>query len=183
MSKSFVKLVDYAVFPALLMLLGKFGGIAIISGLLGYNLKFSQYANSVLSLNGIVPKEDLIKITVFSDLIAYLVIAVIVLVAVVRALYFHDSHIKPRLSAKLVQNNMMGLIRNSYSIYYSAIVSLTFLWIMTFIIIINWLINKEYILTLLFSVVISTTLTLIIYVDIRREIDNIKMKPSLYNWD
>ncbi|MCA9386694.1 hypothetical protein KC669_01525 [Candidatus Dojkabacteria bacterium] len=183
MSKSFVKLVDYAVIPALLMLVGKFGGISFISRLLGYNLNFTEYANSILSIDGIVPKEDLIKITVFSDLIAYVAVALVVLVAVVKALYFHDSHIKPTLSAKLVEKNMLGLIKSSYEIYYSAVVALVFLWIMTFIILLNWIINKEYIFASAFALVVSAILTLVIYLDIKREINTIRTKPSLYNWD
>ncbi len=182
MSKSLIKLIDYSLLPALLMVFGKFFGIFAISRIIGIEVNVREYTDSLLAVSPMVTEEELLIITSYSDLIMYAVVAGLFSIVVIRAVFFHDTHTKPTLVAKLANSNMLKLIQNSYEIYHSASIHLVFVWVATAIVIFNAVAGNTYAWIGILSVIGSIILTAILLLDVYKEIENIKNKPGSYNW-
>ena len=182
MSKSLIKIIDYAVLPALLMVFGKIFGVFLVSQVLGIKISINEYADSFLSISPLVSENELMAITSYSDLIMYAFVAGIFSIVLIQAVFLHNTHTKPTLVVKLADANMLKLIQNSYDIYHSAFIHLLFLWIVTAVILVNGFLGKTYIWITLITMVASIIFTTILLQDIYKEIENIKSKPGSYNW-
>ncbi len=182
MSKSLIKLIDYSLLPALLMVFGKFVGVILVGKFIGVNVNIREYSDALLAVSPMVSKQDLITITSYSDLIMYAFVAGLFSVVLIKAVFFHNTHAKPTLVAKLAHSNMLSLIQNSYEIYHSASIHLVFLWIATSIVIFNSAVGNTYSWIAVLSTISSIVLTAILLQDVYREIENIKNKPGSYNW-
>ncbi|MEP7103964.1 MAG: hypothetical protein ABI721_04630 [Candidatus Dojkabacteria bacterium] len=182
MSKSVVTLLDKALLPAAVMIFGKFIGVAITIRLFNLPWTVGQVANSVFSNGNIIRPEDLQTVISYSDLIMYMLVAIGMAVALGRAIYLHNSHVKPSLVARLANYNLLSLITDSYDIYHSATVWLLFTWIANLIVIINVISKQSFPGIAILVTIISIASTLILFQDIYKEIENIKTKPGKYQW-
>ncbi len=183
MSKSFLKLVDYAIVPAIAIILGKIVGIAIVSAALGIPVSLREYSESILNAAPYVPLQDLSVVASFSDLIMFAFSAGVFSFSIFQAVYLHDSHIKPTLAVRLINKGLWRLIQNSYEIYHSSFVGLIFLWLATIAIIINAAIGLTYVWVVVIAVVISSLLSLILLQDVYREVENLRKSPGQYSWE
>lgn len=149
---------------------------------MGVDISIGEYSSSLISVSPVISEVQLLDISAFSDLIMYGAIAGYFSIVIVRAVYLHDSHVKPTLIAKLANTNMLKLIQSSYEIYHNASISIVFLWIANLIILFNSSRGYSYTWIVLLSLSSSLALTTVLIMDVYREIDNIKKKPGSYNW-
>ena len=182
MSKSLVKLVDYSLLPAAIMIIAKFIGIIVTIRLFNLPWSIKEYTNNIFSFSTTVSPNDISTVTSYSDLIMFAAIAIFFTITIVRAVYLHSSHVKPTLVTKLADKNLLNLIQSSYEIYHSSAVWLLFSWITSVLIIINALSGKTYAWIAITAGFASILLTLILLQDVYREIEHIKHNPGEYNW-
>ncbi|MFS8131183.1 MAG: hypothetical protein ACMG57_04345 [Candidatus Dojkabacteria bacterium] len=182
MSKSIITLLDKALLPAAVMIFGKFIGVAITLRLFNLPWTVGQVANSVFSNGNIIRAEDLKTVISYSDLIMFTIVALGMSLILFRAVYLHNSHIKPALVARLANYNLLSLIRDSYDVYHSAAVWIIFTWVANTIVVINALSGQSFTWIAAVATFISIIATLVLFQDIYKEIENIRRKPSDYQW-
>jgi hypothetical protein len=182
MSQSLIKLVDNALLPAALMVLGKFLGIVLAIQFFGISWSVKDYANSIFEVGALVRQEDIATVTSYSDLLMYALLAIFFSWNIFRAIYFHNTHVKPTLVVKLANHNLLSLVKDSYQIYHSAAVWLLFTWISNVLIIINAFMGKTYTWIAVAATLFSILLTALLLQDVQREIENIKQHPGQYEW-
>src|SRR4030042_1822411 len=101
-AKSITKLIDEAIVPALALIVAKMAALYLASFI--FNLPFEIKTKSFM---GILPAvsfinvADYIKAENYSNLAMFVVAALGTIFVLVRAHYFHASHIHPKLQAKL----------------------------------------------------------------------------------
>lgn len=182
MSKSLIKLIDYSLLPAVILVAGKAFGVLFAARIFDIEITIREYSNSIVNLSPAVSAEDLNTITAYSDLIMYCFIAAYFSFVIVKAVFLHDTHAKPELVARLANQNLLKLIQNSYEIYHMATIALAFLWIANILILVNSFsgVTMEWIAV--FSTLSSIGLTTALLQDVHREIQNIKNNPGQYKW-
>lgn len=174
MNKSLKKLLEYSLFPALVLVLGKFFGIYISTTSLGIELTFKQYTSNLFTLTQSVDLALIKEVTSYSDLFMYIFISTFFSLVLFRAIFLHNSHVTPNTVYKLAHHNLLELIQDSYEIYHNGVISLIFTWIATILILANTISERTYpwigVVTLTSSIILS----LILFQDVIREIDNVK---------
>lgn len=182
MSKSLIKLIEYSLMPAALLIIGKIAGIFVSIRLFDIPLTTKEYANQLFSPVVVSNPLHLLQVTSFSDLTMFVVIATYFSIALIRAIYLHNTHVKPPLVAKLVKYNLLSLVQNSYELYHNAFVSLIFTWIATILIVVNVLNSQTYGWIAISSSLVTFALTLGLFYDVYREIEQIRKSPGKYEW-
>ena len=182
MSKSLLKLLDNSIFPACILILGKLVGVLLT--LWYFNIPFSlrDYFSNIYSLRFIVQEESIKSVTSYSDLIMYIVIAVFFSITIIRAVFLHNTHVKPTLVTKLANSNLLRLVQSSYDIYHASTVWLIFLWVANIIVLINVFSGNTMAWVLIFCTISSVLLTAALLQDVFKEIESIKHKPGEYQW-
>lgn len=166
MSKSLLKVLDLSLFPAALMVVGKFIGLIVVTRIFDIPFTLAQLSQGLISARPEVPAEFVTTASTYSDLIMYVILAIGVVVVVVQATQFHDKHISPKLLLKLSNHNLMSLIKGSYEIYHSAAVWTLFIWVATVIVWINVLAGK----TALWMGVVAITSSIIFCIALLQDV-------------
>ncbi len=182
MSKSLVKLVDNSLLPAAIMVIGKFAGIIFAIQLFNIPISIKEYTNNIFSYGTALNFEDVSTITSYSDLIMFSLVALFFSATIIRAVYLHNTHIKPTLVVRLANRNLLSLVQNSYEIYHSTSIWLLFTWIANAVILVNAATGKTYGWIAIAASITSVLLTVILLQDVYREVENIKHNPGQYNW-
>ena len=129
-SKSLIKLIDEAILPALLLILAK--GVGLFATIVFFNLPFTLEYRSIFgllpsfrfaTLQGYITAEN------YSNLAMFCVVAAGAIVVILKAHFLHESHISPRLHARLISLNLERLAQSSYHLYHQAAIWLVFLWL------------------------------------------------------
>lgn len=126
LSRSLLKIIDEAIIPGLLILAAKI--IGLVAANYWYNLSWDGTA-SILPLMQYRSEQAFFTANTISNLFVLLVILCGFLAMLIRAHVLHGSHISPRLSTKLVQRQLTGLIIGSWELYHQAVVWLAYLWL------------------------------------------------------
>lgn len=179
MSKSLVKLVDYSLLPAALMVIGKFVGLWLSIQLFSLEWGIKNIPNSLFSVVPEFYAEDIHLASTYSDLIMFLILVIGFSIILVQALYLHNSHIAPTTLVKLATNNLLGLVKSSFEIYHRAAIWSVFIWISNILIFINVLLNRTDLWVLIFSLIISIVITTALLRDAFKEIELSKKKLTI----
>ena len=129
-SKSLIKLIDEAIVPAVLLILAKGAGLFAAIALL--NLPFTLDYRSIL---GILPSlrfttlQAYITAENYSNLAMFVSIAAGSIVVILKAHFLHESHIHPKLHARLIALNLERFVQSSYHLYHQAAIWLVFMWL------------------------------------------------------
>jgi len=183
MSKSLIKLLDNSIIPASVMIASKFVGILLSIKILNIPWSIKDYTNSILTVTTFLRKEDISTVTSYSDLAMYFALASLLTFNIVKAVYLHNTHLRPNLILQLARRNLLSLITGSYEIYHSCTVWITFTWIANILILINVLTERTYIWIGLICTISTLVLTWVLAQDVYREIDNIRKHPGEYSWE
>lgn len=171
MSKTLVKILDTSLFPAALMVAGKFIGLYLVINLFGIDWGVENTPNSIISARPVLMEEDLAFASSYSDLFLLSIMLLGFTFYVFRAVFLHSSHIEPRLVARLAVNGMLDLVKDSFEVYRKASVWLMFLWMSNIIVIINTLMGKTYLWVMLTGLTTTLVLTIILLRDVAYEIN------------
>lgn len=180
MSSSISKLIEYSIFPAIALVLGKLIGVHLSASLFGITIQ--EYAVSLFGNTPVVESQDLIVLTSYSDLFMYVFVASIFTFVLIRSIFLHDSHVKPVLASVLAKNNLVFLIQNSYNIYHSAFISLVFTLIANFLILFNVISGQSFAWVFLLTFGYTLLLAFGLVFDAYQEVRSIKQKPGKYEW-
>lgn len=171
-AKSIIKLIDEAIIPAVALIIGKMLGLFIVSYFL--RLPFTVTNSEIL---WILPKvsfnnlADYTKAENYSNLTMFAVAALGTLFVIVRAHFFHESHIAPKLHAKLVSMNMDSLVAPSYHLYHQAAIWLTFMWLSVILLAISSFLKITYPQISVMAFIIAANFSWVFAMDIEREIE------------
>jgi len=172
-AKSIIKLIDEALIPAVTIIVAKMAGMFAASSLL--NLEFSiKNADLLLALPRVsfASVGDYVVAENISNLAMFVVVALGTLFVLIRAHFFHESHIHPNLHAKLVALNLDRLIAPSYHLYHQAVIWLIFLWLTTgFLLISTIILHITYPLTSAVAFIVAANFSWIFAMDIENEIE------------
>lgn len=171
MSKSLVKLIDTALVPASLMVLTKLVSVYVISAIIGASWTIKDVGLTLLSARTAVPLDQLAPISTASDVILFLVMAIGFGWQLIQAVYLHDTHINPRLLAKLADKDLLDLVKGSFELFHGSSVWLIFTWITTLTIWINTATSKTHAIVSLLATAFSIGFTVLLLEDVYREID------------
>ncbi len=183
MSHTLTKLIDIALIPAALLVIGKLVGLMLTINLFDLPWSLKELPGGILSVRPALMPDDVVTASSYSDLIMYLIIAIGFTFVLIQATHFHETHINPRLLIKLSSNNLTGLVKSSYDIYHTATIWLIFIWISCGIIWLNVLTGKTLSWVAIATLVANIIFTTILLQDVYREIEtskrNLGTKPAL----
>lgn len=167
-SQILLKLIDEAILPAVFLIAGKVISLFLIVMLLG--LRWEISLTSLLPALSFGGSEDLLIANSYSNLVMFFLMALGLIWILTRAHVFHDTHISPPLTLKLLQWNFTSLLTSSFNIFHQAVVWLSYLWLTVILLAIHTLagINFAWITLLAFTLAIG--LTWFFVADVEREL-------------
>lgn len=180
MSKSLIKLLDNALLPAALMVVGKFTGILITMQIFGINFVIKETPNNVFAFQTLLSSQDALLVTSYSDLIMFSILAIGFSICIVRAVFFHNSHVSLSLLTRLAHRNLLNMIQNSYEIYHTASIWLFFLWISCIMVASNALSHLIYNWVGIAVFVAAILLSIVFFQDVYREVEYLRQHPAKY---
>jgi hypothetical protein len=139
------KALKLSIFPAVLMIAGKF--IGVISIIIAYNLEFEvgNEINGIFSTQIFLANESsTLFVNSMSDLLMILVLALPTLYMIVRTTIFQNTRTNPRTIAKVVKFNMLKWVTSSNSTFLQIFIWTTFLLISSIIAITNSLSGESF---------------------------------------
>lgn len=177
LSKILTKLIDKAIVPAVLLIASRLISIFIVSKYFGIDFKITN--------QGVIVQNsyDYIKVNSYSALFMTIMLVIGLFYVLIKSIFFHDSHIKPTVTAKLFSIKAESLIQNSYEIYTQGAVWLTYAYLLLTVSGIMVMSNLMYIWV--FYVITGVTLlaTLLFVFDVEEEIQIKKDKDVEYDAD
>ncbi|KKQ35062.1 MAG: hypothetical protein US52_C0037G0003 [candidate division WS6 bacterium GW2011_GWA2_37_6] len=176
MSQTLVKILDATLFPAALMISGKFIGLYLTIQIFSLDWGIENLSNELFSSRPVMYQDDLIVASTYSDLFLLFIMLCGFSFYVIRAVFLHSSHIDPRLITRLAVNGLLGLVKDSFEIYHRASIWLVFLWLSDITILINVLLGKTASWVLLTGFILSLLLTVVLFRDVAFEINLAKTR-------
>lgn len=164
-AKTLIKLIDYAIFPAFLLVAAKILGVVFLAKYFGVNYSLDGirmvFNNSV----------EFAAVNSYSSLVMFIAIIAGLVWVIVKAHIFHDTHITPAFSAKLFSMNMDDLIHTTETIFSQAFIWLSYAWLATFIFGIHSYFGLSYWWLFWGALIVSVVSTGFLAMDIEREIN------------
>src|SRR3989338_8172302 len=171
-AKNITKLIDEAIIPAMILILAKMLGLFAVTYLL--NLQFEIKAGSFLA---ILPSinyasvADYTKAENYSNLVMFSVAALGTSIVLIRAHFFHETHIRPKLHARLVSLNLESLVSSTYHLYHQAAIWVTFLWLTTGFLILSTVLGTTYAQISIIAFIICANFSWVLAIDVEKEIE------------
>ena len=171
-AKSLIKLIDEAIVPAAALIVGKMLGL--LATVYFFNLPFNIEPGQILK---ILPSVHLANLTDYimaenySNLAMFATAATGTVFVLIRAHFFHESHIHPALHAKLLTLNLQSLVAPSYHLYHQAAIWLIFLWLTVAFLLISAFIQVTYPVTAAIAFIIAANFSWVFALDIEKEIE------------
>jgi hypothetical protein len=171
-SKSLSQLIDEAILPAVLMVAAKIIGVLLVSLVASEKIIVSQ--NSFLKLPVIshTSYQSYYLINTWSNAFMFAVAAIGAGIVIIKAHFFHESHIKPSFHAKLARLKLSGLVVSTFRLYHQAAIWLMFLWLVTSLLLVEAFLKSSsaFLATIAFLVSVNSTWFLISDVEHELEI-------------
>lgn len=167
-SKILLKLIDEAILPAIFTITAKILSLALIIALAQISWQFSL--STTFPTISFTNANDLIFVNSYSNLIMFLIIVVGFLGVLARAHIFHDTHILPSLTLRLLSWDLTSLLSSSRQIFQKAVVWFAFLWLSVLFLGLQVVLGINYFWIFLLAVVVSIFLTWVLVEDIEREL-------------
>ena len=171
-AKSLVKLIDEAIIPAVILIVGKMLGL--LAAIFFLRLPFTIANGEILKILPSVHFANLADYTIaenYSNLAMFTVAAFGTILVLVRAHFFHQSHIHPRLHAKLAYLNLESLVVPSYHLYHQAAIWLIFLWLSVAFLIISTIFSVTYPQIAIVAFVMAANFSWVFAIDVEKEVE------------
>jgi hypothetical protein len=121
-SKTLIKLIDYSIFPAVLIVAAKVIGIVFFINYFGVEYKID-------SMRLVLTRGDYYAVSTYSSIFAFAAILSGLIWVTVKAHVFHDTHISPSFSAKLYSMNLQDMVHSTDVIYTQSFIWLSYAWL------------------------------------------------------
>jgi len=171
-AKSLVKLIDEAIVPAVLLILVK--GIGLFATVFFFNLSFTLEYRSIF---GLLPSfrfatlQAYITAENYSNLAMFAAVAAGTIIVILKAHFLHESHIHPKLHARLIALNLERLVQSSYHLYHQAAIWLIFLWLSVGFLTLSSITKITYPQITLAAFLIAANLSWVFALDLEKEIE------------
>lgn len=163
-SKTLINLIDYAIFPAFLIVTAKILGVVFLT----------RYFNAEYYVDGVklvfTNVESFVAINSYSSLFMFAAVMGGLIWVLIKAHVFHDTHVTPVLSTHIANLELDELVHSTKTIYSQSFIWLSYAWLTTILFGVQsffglsfwWIFGVS-----LFASVVSTAL---IVTDIEREL-------------
>jgi hypothetical protein len=162
-NKLFTKFVIYAFLPAIVMFFTKIVSMLLLSTF--YDVRFEKTSSGFMFYD----INQFLFVNNLSNIITYITMAGFTVWLLIKAYYFHQSHVSPKFSAWLNVQNLEHLLIGSVELYLKMVAWLFFLWMTTIIMFVHAVIGIAAINYSYVAFVSSTFLTVMFIVDIERD--------------
>ena len=170
MSKNIIKLIDEAIVPAFCLIVAKMVGLLAASYFL--HLPFTISNRAVLGLLPSVHFTNIQNYTIaenYSNLAMFLAAAAGTILVLVKAHFFHKSHIHPFVHNRLIKLNLENWVTPSYHLYHQAAIWLTFLWLTVGFLTISSFLKITYVPITIIAFVVAANFSWVLALDVERE--------------
>ena len=171
-SKSLIKLIDEAIVPAVLMIIIK--GIGLFATVVFFNLPFTLEYRSIF---GILPSfrfatlQAYITAENYSNLAMFAAVAAGAIIVILKAHFLHESHIHPKLHARLIALKLERLAQSSYHLYHQATIWLVFLWLTVGFLTLSSIAKITYPQITIAAFLVAANLSWVFALDVEKEIE------------
>lgn len=163
-SKILVKLIDQSIVPAILLLSVRIVSVVLVSNNLGI-----QYSVGASGFE-FTSQSDYVLINSYSTLFMVGALALGLFYIIIKSLVFHDTHISPRLTAKLFSLRLPAFIQNSFELFSQGVVWLSYIFLITLVSGMMSLFDLMYSWVFYVSLIVCVVATSIIVLDVEREV-------------
>ena len=163
-SKTLVKLIDQAILPAVVLAGAKVVGILFANYKL--NLKWQLSPSGLLYSS----KEDFILVNSYSSIFMFSVIFIGLLWVIIKASFFHSTHVTPSLSSKLTEHKLNFLVADTFGVFSKAVVWLSYTWLTTAIIFVQMGYGLIFPWVFYVTLGVSIVATIFLILDIEKEV-------------
>lgn len=164
LSKTLTKLVDEAILPAVILVAAKVLGVILVNSVL--NLRWSLKGLSLVYYSN----ADYLAASSYSTLIMFGAILLFTLWVLLKSHLWHDSHVSPSTSAKLVDHNLISLIQSSFELYTQATVWLSYSLLTTLILGVMAASGLIFAWVFYVALVTSVLTSVLLILDVEREV-------------
>jgi hypothetical protein len=110
-SRILIKLIDEAIIPAIVLVATRFLSVILLAKV--YEIPFEFGASGFVYGT----RTDFIFINSYSTLAMICILAIGLIYILVKSHVFHDTHVKPHISAKLFSFKLSSFIQTSFDVY------------------------------------------------------------------
>ena len=171
-ARSITKLTDEAIIPALILIIAKMSGLyaAIYFFHLAFEVKAKSFLMFLPTIN-FANFSDYAKAENYSNSAMLLAVSAGTVLVLVRAHFFHETHIHPKLHSKLADLNLEGIVAPSYHLYHQATIWLIFLWLTVGFLIISTILGITYPQISIVAFLIAANFSYVLALDVEKEIE------------
>lgn len=159
----FTHFVKVAVLPSLVLFSVKV--VTLLALGVYYNLTYTFQDNAIYFSSS----ADFVNINDYSSAFAFLFVYSFTVWLVFKAFFFHKTHIHPRLSAWLHNQEMSYLISGSLDLYIRIVVWLVFTWLSVALIFIHFLLGLSSLWLIVTCALLAFVLTIFVIIDFERD--------------
>lgn len=173
-SRILTKLVDEAIVPAITLLVVRVGAAAVIAQYFGFTFTVGP--------TGFIYQdpEHFYLVNSYSMLAMVVVLTLGLFYVLVKAHYFHASHVEPKVTARLFSLRLSSFIQTSFDLYSQGAIWLSY----TYLILIAAVVMAWFGLIMQWVAWVTTLLTLIstyfLVVDVEKELALRQSQPTAY---
>ncbi|NTU70174.1 hypothetical protein HGB13_05185 [bacterium] len=176
-SRILIKLVDEAIFPAVLLLATRLISMFLVGQYLGANFEVKPTGVLFTTVN------DYVKVNSYSTLFMVIALALGLSFIIIKSFIFHESHITPGFSAKLHALKVPSLIQNSFEIYSAGTIWLSYIYLLLVVSSVMALFGILYSWVLYIVLIITILVTTLFIIDVEQEIKIKKNNEAEYDMD
>jgi len=171
--KTLSRLIDQAILPATILIAAKILSLILLNE--KFNLDWQVGTSGIIYSS----KQDFIFANSYSSLFMYLAISVGLILLIIKATRWHATHIKPSLAAKFHEKNLDFLITDSVDIYVKSTIWISYAWLTTALMFIQNFYGLLIPWVSYTALSMSIIFTVLIIMDVEKEINVKSNKPSL----
>lgn len=169
---SVTKLIDEAILPASALILAKVAGLVLV--ILALKLPYQFELGTLFKVLPVIKFEnaqDYLIAESYSNLAMFTAAAAGAFFVLIRAHFFHSSHINPKMHSKLISFNIEWLLAPSYHLYHQALIWLIYLWLTVGFLIVHTLTKSTYPQIAIAGFVIAVNFSWVFALDVQKEIN------------
>lgn len=169
-SPTLVKLIDEAILPGLVLVLGKFAGVVLVAKIISakFTISAGEFFFPTFSFTNLTTYYT---VNSYSNLAMFAAVAAGAAFVLIRAHFFHASHISPVVHLRLLKLGLEGLIAETYQLYHAAAVWLLFLWLATILILLQAIFGLSNPIVAIIAFLLTLNFSWFIISDIEQEIE------------
>lgn len=163
-SKILLKLVDQAIIPALVLFASRVISLFVFAAV--FDAEFTVGKYGIIFAN----PSDYVEVNTYSLFVMVAVLVVALLHNLLKAYYFHNTHITPSLTAKLFTMKLSSLIQSSMDVYSEGIIWLSYAYLMTGVTGLMVMYRLAYDWVFVATLVLSLISTVLFVIDVEKEL-------------